>query len=77
MYLGRWDIPRDDDFLTRWMGWNGPAGWLDVKRSEGDNLCTRVTQVSRYFGSCRKILGLTTRVENVYPLPLSLSVAGN
>lgn len=75
MYLGRWDIPRDDDFLTRRMGWNGPAGWL--KRSEGDNLCTRVTQVSRYFGSCRKILGLTTRVENVYPLPLSLFVAGN
>lgn len=57
------------------MGTSGPAGWLDAKRSERDKLCARMTQVSRYFGSCRKILGLTTRVGNIYPLSLSVSLS--
>lgn len=56
------------------MGTSGPAGRLDAKRSERDKLCARMTQVSRYFGSCRKILGLTTRVGNIYPLSLCLSL---
>lgn len=34
-----------------------------VKRNK---LCARMTQVSRYFGSCRKISGLTTRA-GLYP----------
>lgn len=56
------------------MGTSGPAGRLDAKRSERDKLCARMTQVSRYFGSCRKILGLTTRVGNIYPLSFWLSL---